>query len=115
MPPARASGPIPLIGSPTTSGASTDFPWADGQGICLERSLLAYRFLSGAGARPDLVVGVRPGGEGMIGHAWVVVGGEPLFEPAASLSEYVSFFSFGRGGALDTSLGGGMAHEAVAG
>src|SRR5262249_36016492 len=31
-----------------------------GDGICLERSLLAYRFLSEAGADPRLVVGVRP-------------------------------------------------------
>jgi hypothetical protein len=70
---------------------------------CLERSLLTYRFLSSAGADPQLVIGIgRPGGS-VIGHAWVVVDGEPLFEPAASIREYASFFSFGRRGALQAS------------
>jgi hypothetical protein len=79
----------------------------DGQdGICLERSLITYRFLSGAGADPHLVIGIRRGGS-VIGHAWVVVDGEPLFESAASLGEYGSFFSFGRNGALDTSMPAG--------
>ena len=85
-------------------------------GVCLERSLLTYRFLSGTGADPQLVIGIRPGDASVIGHAWVVVDGEPLFEQAASLSEYASFFSFGRDGVLDTSVPtGGAARESVAG
>ncbi len=84
--------------------------------ICLERSLLAYRFLSRAGADPQLVIGIRPGDSPVVGHAWVVVDGEPLFEPAASVGEYASFFSFGRDGILDTSMpDGGPAREPVAG
>jgi hypothetical protein len=84
-------------------------PSRDDEGICLERSLLAYRFLSGAGANPRLVVGIQPGdtsgtGSSLIGHAWIVVDGEPLFESPASLSEYTSFFSFGRAGALDAPI-----------
>jgi Transglutaminase-like superfamily len=71
--------------------------------ICLERSLLTYRFLSSAGADPHLVIGIRRPGDSVVGHAWVVVDGEPLFEPAASVREYASFFSFGRRGALQTS------------
>ena len=43
----------------------------------------------------------------VIGHAWVVVDGEPLFESEASLGEYESFFSFGRDGALDRSISDG--------
>jgi hypothetical protein len=74
------------------------------EGICLERSLLTYRFLSGAGADPRLVIGIRGRGGSVTGHAWVVVNGEPLFEPAASLGEYASFFSFGRDGTLDASM-----------
>jgi hypothetical protein len=75
--------------------------------ICIERSLLTYRFLSAAGANPQLVIGIRGRGSSMIGHAWVVVDGEPLFEPAASLVEYATFFSFGRDGTLDTSMSDG--------
>jgi hypothetical protein len=84
--------------------------------ICLERSLLTYRFLSRAGADPRLVIGIRGLGGSVIGHAWVVVDGEPLFEPAASLGEYTSFFSFGRDGTVDTSAPDGVpAREAVTG
>jgi Transglutaminase-like superfamily len=84
--------------------------------ICLERSLLTYRFLSRAGADPRLVIGMREAGGSVIGHAWVVVDGEPLFEPATSLGEYASFFSFGRDGTVDTSAPDGVpAREAVTG
>lgn len=90
-------------------------PSAEGdQGICLERSLLAYRFLSGAGADPRLVVGFRSEVGAVIGHAWVVVDDEPLFESEASLGNYESFLSFGRDGALDRSLSdGGRGLEAA--
>jgi hypothetical protein len=84
--------------------------------ICLERSLLAYRFLSRAGADPQLVIGIRGPGVSLIGHAWVVVDGEPLFERTASLAGYASFFSFGRDGTLDASTPhGAPPHEAVTG
>lgn len=84
--------------------------------ICLERSLLTYRFLSSAGADPQLVIGIRRPGDSVIGHAWLVVDGEPLFEPAASVGEYASFFSFGRRGALQASPSGyARAGDVVAG
>jgi hypothetical protein len=73
------------------------------QGVCLERSLLTYRFLSGAGADPHLVVGVLSGNGQVVGHAWVVVDGAPLFESKATLGGYASLLSFGRDGLLDTS------------
>ena len=94
-----------------------DRAFRDGnEGICLERSLVTYRFLSRAGADPRLVVGIRGSGDSLIGHAWVVVDGEPLFEPAASLEEYASFFSFGRDGALESSVANTVqAYEAVTG
>jgi hypothetical protein len=86
-------------------------------GFCLERSLLTYRFLSGAGANPQLVIGIRGrGGSGsVIGHAWVVVDGEPLFEPRASLGEYTSFFSFGKDGTLQRSMPDRSASETATG
>jgi hypothetical protein len=77
------------------------------EGICIERSLLTYRYLSAAGADPQLVIGIRGRSSSIVGHAWVVVDGKPLFEPAASLAEYASFFSFGRDGTLDTSMSDG--------
>ena len=46
------------------------------RGKCYERSLLAYRFLSQAGADPRLVVAVKGNGGAMIAHAWVTVDGE---------------------------------------
>ena len=47
---------------------------------CLERSLVAYRFLAGAGASPELVVGVARDERGVRGHAWVTVDGRPVGE-----------------------------------
>ena len=83
------------------------------EGICLERSLLAYRFLSGAGADPRLLIGIRVGGGSVIGHAWVVVDGEPLFEQGA---DFETFFAFGRDGTLETSTPDGVpAREPVTG
>ena len=74
---------------------------ARGRGdTCLERSLLAYRYLSDAGVAPRLVVGISKPGSSVIGHAWVVVNGEPLFESAADVDAYASFFSFGQRGTL---------------
>jgi hypothetical protein len=77
------------------------------EGSCLERSLLTYRFLSRAGADPRLVVGIRGPSGSVVGHAWVVVDGEALFEPTPPAGEYASFFSFGRGGAIDSSAADG--------
>jgi hypothetical protein len=78
------------------------------EGSCLERSLLTYRFLSAAGAEPRLVIGIRGPGGSVVGHAWVVVDGEALFEPTAPTGEYASFFSFGRDGRIDTSTADGV-------
>jgi hypothetical protein len=66
---------------------------------CLERSLLAYRFLSRAGAEPILVVGFAPGAERVRGHAWVVLDGESLNETPESLDGFAPVVAFGRDGA----------------
>ncbi len=66
---------------------------------CLERSLLAYRFLARANAEPRLVVGVRIGEDGVRGHAWVTLDGEPIHESAAATSEFSRLVEFGPGGA----------------
>ena len=58
-------------------------------GSCLERSLLAYRYLSNANADPTLVIGVRREERDVIGHAWVLVDGSPLYESSAYLESFV--------------------------
>jgi hypothetical protein len=74
--------------------------WAAG-GNCLERGLIAYRYLGAAAADPTLVVGLeREGGGALTGHAWVVVDGRPAGEAPGSLDRYTPVFAFGPDGAL---------------
>jgi hypothetical protein len=65
---------------------------------CLQRSLLAYRYLSAAGARPSLIVGVNKR-EGLVSaHAWVELDGEPGGEPRAFVSQFIPTLTFGADG-----------------
>lgn len=61
---------------------------------CLERSLLAYRFLAEAGAGPRLTVAVRPNGKSFEWHAWVSRDGQPIHETEASLHGYLPVVIF---------------------
>ena len=63
---------------------------------CLERSLVAYRYLSRAGAEPELVVGVSRDLP-VRGHAWVSLDGEPLGD---RVDEFEEVTAFGPEGAL---------------
>src|SRR5215218_5594748 len=63
-------------------------------GTCLERSLVAYRYLSRANAEPWLVVGVRRDNQVLMGHAWVLVDGSPLYESSASLDPFLPVVEF---------------------
>jgi hypothetical protein len=63
-------------------------------GNCLERSLVLYRYLSAAGADPQLVVGIRSGEAAIRGHAWITVRGEPVEEPPESLDGLTQVVSF---------------------
>lgn len=65
---------------------------------CLQRSLLAYRFLGAAGARPSLVVGMRRADGEVHGHAWVTVDGEPAGESAAWVGQFSPAVVFGSEG-----------------
>ncbi len=67
---------------------------------CLDRSLLAYRFLGMTGSDPKLVVGFESGTEGVAGHAWVVVDGTPLYGDAAG-ARFSELVAFGRHGAME--------------
>lgn len=74
--------------------------WRSG-GNCLERGLIAFRYLGAAGANPTLVVGLGPDDRGgMIGHAWVLVDGRPAGESEASLAVYTPVFAFATDGTL---------------
>jgi Transglutaminase-like superfamily len=66
---------------------------------CLERSLLAYRYLSEINAAPVLVVGLA-NERTAHGHAWVLVDGEPIAEPEHVLAEMTPILSFGRRGTV---------------
>jgi hypothetical protein len=75
-------------------------------GSCLERSLLAYRYLSTAGADPQLLVGVRRDDRDLVGHAWVLVDGSPLYESSASLESFVPVVAFAPDGSATTTANG---------
>jgi Transglutaminase-like superfamily len=68
---------------------------------CLERSLLAYRFLSRAGAEPRLVLGVGRSRDGVVGHAWVTLDGEPIHDSQQAVSEFTPLIAFGAAGLPD--------------
>lgn len=83
--------------------------WRDG-GNCLERGLIAYRYLGAAGAQPTLVVGLSPKeGGGILGHAWVLVDGRPAGESASALSIYTPVFAFAADGTLIAAPDAGRA------
>ena len=74
--------------------------WKSG-GNCLERGLIAYRYLGAAGASPTLVVGLGRGERGgIIGHAWVLLDGRPAGESESAIAEYTPVFSFAPDGSL---------------
>jgi hypothetical protein len=67
-------------------------------GNCLERSLASYRYLVRAHADPRLVIGFRRDEGGVLGHAWVLVDGQPLSDSPATIAEYQVAMSFDAGG-----------------
>ena len=73
--------------------------WKSG-GNCLERGLIAYRYLGVAGASPTLVVGMGHNDGDVIGHAWVLVDGRPAGETETSLAAYTPVFAFAPDGSL---------------
>jgi len=65
---------------------------------CLERSLLAYRYLSRAGAHPRLVAGMRRADGALGGHVWVLLDGAPVHDDPAELRDFVEVVAFADGG-----------------
>ncbi len=77
-----------------------------GRDNCLERSLLAYRFLTKLDARPELVVGMRRGADEMLGHVWVLLEGEPVHEAPKLLADFVPVLVFDHKGGASRSAPG---------
>ena len=67
---------------------------------CLQRSLLLYRELCRAGARPTLMVGVARGENAARGHAWVVAEGRVIGEDAEHVAQFEWLCSFGPTGQM---------------
>lgn len=71
---------------------------------CLERGLVAYRYLSRAGAGPDLVVGIARGAGGAHGHVWVTVDGRAVHDSQAVLAPFEPILAFASDGTLIRSV-----------
>lgn len=70
---------------------------------CLERSLIAFRYLSAANADPLLVVGACAGATEIEGHVWLTVDGDPVHETRERVDRYArvtEFHADGRVGAV---------------
>lgn len=66
-----------------------------GDDDCVERSLVAYRFLARAGSTPKLFLGFDHGTPRR-GHAWVEVDDGPIVESRAALQPFVPVAEFPR-------------------
>ena len=75
-------------------------------GTCLERSLLVYRYLTEASAHPRLVVGMQRGQRDLLGHAWVLVDGAPLYESNATLEPFLPIVEFAPDGSAAAIVDG---------
>lgn len=65
---------------------------------CMQRSLLAYRFLGAAGAQPHLALGVRKEGTAVLAHAWVSVDGAPAGDSQHDIAQFAPMLMFGPDG-----------------
>ncbi len=67
-------------------------------GSCLERSMVLYRELARVHASPRLFIGFRRNHGTLVGHAWVVVDGAPVFDSAVECASYEVAMTFEAGG-----------------
>jgi len=66
---------------------------------CLERSLIAFRYLTAAGAAPALVLGAKRGVDGVVeGHVWLLMNGEPVHDSQLRISEFAVVTEFASDG-----------------
>jgi hypothetical protein len=88
----RQTPPALVIGRVLRAGAIVGSPDRD----CLQRSLLLYRELTRIGAAPTLAVGMRHTAGKLAGHAWVLLDGEVVAEPAGDVDGFVPVMLFTR-------------------
>jgi hypothetical protein len=71
---------------------------------CLDRALVAYRYLGRAGAEPTIVVGVArgepPAPDAIAGHVWVTVDGKPVHDDRERLAGFATLAAFSADGRL---------------
>ena len=84
--------------------------WRDN---CLECSLLAYRYLSRSGAEPRLVIAVGLDDDGVAGHVWVTVDGEPVNESPAGLQVFSPVVTFGAHARRDPPAAGPLPKPSI--
>lgn len=100
--PAAMSDLTPAPGNNTLShdiirqivDATTAFGIGRPLGICLRRSLLRYHFLRRAGLPVKVHFGARRLGEGIGGHAWLTLHGEPYYENPDNYLRYIIMYSY---------------------
>jgi hypothetical protein len=68
---------------------------------CLERSLIAYRYLSATNADPRLVVGACRGETGIEGHVWLLVDGAPVHDTWEGIGRFAPVTAFRADGSTD--------------
>jgi hypothetical protein len=67
---------------------------------CFERALVAYRYLSRAGASPQLVVGIGKETGATHGHMWVAVDGRAVHDSPGVLAGFEPVLAFESDGTL---------------
>jgi hypothetical protein len=73
------------------------------QDNCLDRSLIAYRYLRAAGASPSLVIGFGRDGGAVRGHAWLPIGGNEVGEPHRTREDFKELVRFTADGTMVTT------------
>lgn len=94
MTPAAAPQALDSDTMRTIIDALTAFGAGRPLGICLRRSLVRYHFLRRAGLPVVVYFGARRLGEGIGGHAWLVLDGEPYHELPQHYLNYAVMFTF---------------------
>lgn len=61
---------------------------------CLDRSLLAYRYLIAAGVRSSLVIGLGRSEDVVLGHAWLTIDGRRVGDSHGPLGPFTEILRF---------------------
>ena len=70
---------------------------------CLDRTLVAYRYLLAAGASPSVVIGLGRAEDVVHGHAWLMLDGRALGEGHETLADFTELVRFAADGSIERS------------